>query len=257
MPGLVTLTTDFGRRDPYAAALEASVLKVAPDTRVVHVSHDVPPGDIVTGAYLLEYASRVFADGTGSSPVHLGVVDPGVGSGRRILAVDCAGFFLVGPDNGLLRRALRGRTVAAVVLRETVEAAPTFQSRDIMAPAAARLAAGEGLASLGDPTEVDIDPPAPELPDHGQVTTTVAHVDGFGTVVADIRCPAAVAVKLLRISGREIQLARTFSDVPSGSLVAYRGSIGYLEVAVRDGSAASELGLNPGDGLAIVVVGGP
>src|ERR1700730_8230951 len=127
MAGLVTLTTDFGRRDPYVAALEAAVLTVAPDTRVVHVSHDVPRGDIGTGAYLLEYASRVFAEGTRQSPVHLGVVDPGVGSDRRMLAVDCAGFFLVGPDNGLLRRALRGRTITTVVLPATADAAPTFQ----------------------------------------------------------------------------------------------------------------------------------
>ncbi|MDP9325296.1 MAG: SAM-dependent chlorinase/fluorinase, partial [Candidatus Dormibacteraeota bacterium] len=128
MLGLVTLTTDFGRRDAYAAALEAAVLNLAPDARVVHVSHEVPPGDIATGAYLLEYASHAFAEGAGRSPVHLGVVDPGVGSKRRMLAVDCGGFLLVGPDNGLLRRALRGRAATAVALPDAAaDAAPTFQ----------------------------------------------------------------------------------------------------------------------------------
>src|ERR1700736_3084887 len=112
MAGVVTLTTDFGLRGAYVAALEAAILVAAPAIRVVHVSHQVPPGDISTGAYLLEYATRSFPAGT----VHLGVVDPGVGSDRRILAAHVSDFFMVGPDNGLLRRAFRGQPVDAVAL---------------------------------------------------------------------------------------------------------------------------------------------
>src|ERR1700730_7963456 len=106
MGGLVTLTTDFGLGDAYAAALEAAIFSADPAIRVVHVTHQVPPGEISAGAYLLEYATRSFPADT----VHLAVVDPGVGSDRRMLAVRAGDFFVVGPDNGVLRRALRGQT---------------------------------------------------------------------------------------------------------------------------------------------------
>jgi S-adenosylmethionine hydrolase len=245
MPGVVTLTTDFGLRDAYAAALEAAILTTAPEVRVVHVSHSIPPGDVLAGAYVVEYASRSFPPGA----VHLCVVDPGVGSGRRILAVDAGGFCLIGPDNGVLRRAIRGREVAAVALATDRTAAPTFESRDVMAPAAARLASGEPLTGLGSAAAIDVDMAPLELRPHQALHSTIAHVDGFGSLVIDAVCPeTAQPGWRLRISGHsgEILMRSTFSDVAPGQLVAYRGSIGYLEIAVRDGSAASVLGIGPG-----------
>ena len=250
MPGLVTLTTDFGAGDAYAAALEGAILKVAPDVRVAHVSHAVPAGGIATGAYLVEYASHSFPEGA----VHLGVVDPGVGSDRRMLAIDAGGFFLVGPDNGLLARALRGSSPRAVALEAGAGESLTFQSRDTMAPAAARLAAGAPLESLGLAATVEVEPMAPSLPDRGRLTAPVAHVDGFGTIVVDVRCNASPAPRVIRVGGREVPLRSTFGDVPSGRLVAYRGSIGYLEIAVRDGRATDELGVATGGVLDLQVV---
>jgi S-adenosylmethionine hydrolase len=242
MAALLTLTTDFGLRDAYVAALEAAVLRAAPQVQVVHVSHLVPPGDVAAGAYILEYATRSFPVGT----VHLIVVDPGVGSDRRMLAVDAGEFVAVGPDNGVLSRALRGRAVNCVALPVPGEASATFQSRDVMAPAAARLASGEPLAVLGPSTELGVDPVAPPLPEAGKLGAPVAHVDGFGTIVIDLTCPVGGGEGRLRVAGREVPFAKTFSGVASGELVAYRGSIGYLEVAIRDGDGARALGLRAG-----------
>lgn len=250
MAPLVTLTTDFGLRDAYAAALEAAVLRTAPDVRVVHVSHMVPAGDVAAGAYLLEYATRSFPAGT----VHLGVVDPGVGSGRRILAVDAGDFVVVGPDNGLLDRALRGRQVDAVVLPVPSDVSATFQSRDVMAPAAALLAAGDSLPAMGAHADLEVQPPAPPLPDHGAVDALVVHVDGFGTIVVDLMCTPGRGEGGLRLAGRDVPLRATFSDVAPGEMVGYRGSIGYLEIAIRDGEASQALGLRTGSKVAVEVL---
>lgn len=258
MAGVVTLTTDFGLRDAYVAALEAAILTSAPSIRVVHVSHQVPPGEIRTGAYLLEYATRSFPAGT----VHLGVVDPGVGSGRRILAVRAGDFFVVGPDNGLLSRAFRGQTLDAVALApDPASDSHTFESRDVMAPVAARLASGTDLRGLGVTVAIDAEPPAPALRTGPAQRTVVVHVDSFGTLVLDLRYSngreagrysnGREAGELLRVDGREIKLGTAFNDVGRGDLVAYRGSIGYLEVAVRNGNAAEKLGLGTGAELEV------
>jgi len=238
--GIVTLTTDFGRGDAYVAALEAALIKTAPAVRVVHVSHDVPPGDVATAAYLVEYASRSFPPGT----VHLAVVDPGVGSSRLMHAVDAGETLLVGPDNGVLARALRGRRARAVKLRLDPEGSATFESRDVMAPAAGRLAAGDDIDVVGEPVSI---PPVAEAPalGEGDARVAVAHVDHYGNVVVDRRVEGSPGEALL-IDGAAVPFARTFSDVAEDELVAYRGSLGYLELAVRNGRADKRLGLGPG-----------
>jgi S-adenosyl-L-methionine hydrolase (adenosine-forming) len=244
MGGLVTLTTDFGLKDAYAAALEGAIVNSDSTIRVVHVSHQVPPGRISTGAYLLEYAARSFPAGS----VHLGVVDPGVGSDRHILAVGAGNFFVVGPDNGLLKRAFRGQTLDAVALApDPTSGSHTFESRDVMAPAAARLATGTALRELGKAVALDAEPEAPGLRTGPAQRTAVAHVDNFGTLVLDLRWPSGhQTAEMLRMDRWEIRLGATFSDVGPGDLVAYRSSIGYLEVAIRDGSAAEKFGLGAG-----------
>jgi S-adenosylmethionine hydrolase len=245
--GIVTLTTDFGLEDAYAAALEGAIREQHRDVLIAHVSHLVPPGDIRAGAYLVEYAARSFPVGT----VHLGVVDPGVGTDRMILAVATERCYLVGPDNGVLRRALRG-SAEPVAVRLALPAdleSWTFQSRDVMAPAAARLAAGAPLHELGEAIALRPEQPAPLLSAGEGRVAEVAHVDHFGTLVFDLRHPGAWPedARELWVGGGPVALGRTFGDVKSGALVAYRGSIGYLEVAARDGSAAAALGLHAGE----------
>jgi S-adenosylmethionine hydrolase len=248
--GIVTLTTDFGPGDPYAAALEAALLKQWPGVRVVNVSHSIDPGDVRSGAYMLEYAAHVFPPGT----VHLGVVDPGVGTDRPLLAVDTQDFVLVGPGNGMLDRALRGQVVdAAIALSALADGARTFQSRDVMAPAAARTAAGEPLGSLGAAVEIAVPGPAPTFDGTASGSFEVAYVDHFGTLVIDALHPGTGLPEVhgLEVNGRRVAVGRTFADVAPGELVIYRGSIGYVEVAVRDGSAAALLGVKAADRISI------
>ena len=248
--GIVTLTTDFGHADPYVAALEAALLQTNWDVRVVHNSHEVAPGDIATGAYLLEYAARSFPPGT----VHLAVVDPGVGSSRPIIAIETEAFVLVGPDNNLLERALRGMAARAVELESGMEAAPTFESRDVMAPAAARLAGGADLVALGSAMERGSYELAPVLGLDTRLTS-VCHVDRFGSLVLDLRHPGAwpEGKQWLDVNGKRARLGRTFSDVAPGELVAYRGSIGYVEVAARNSSAAQVIGSATGDAVEVAL----
>jgi S-adenosyl-L-methionine hydrolase (adenosine-forming) len=249
--GIVTLTTDFGLRDPYVAALEAALVKAWSDLRVIHVSHEVPPGDVGSGAYLLEYATRTFPAGT----VHLGVVDPGVGSDRAMYAVETDSFVVVGPGNGLLHRALRGQAVGLSVLVPAKAGLPsqTFESRDLMAPAAARIASGDSLSTIGPAVEIDTQAPAPTLVSGLASRVEVAYIDRFGTLILDLIHPGdwPPGKTALRLGQHRVSLGRTFADVDPGDLVAYRGSIGYVEVATRDGSAAEALGLQAGEAVEI------
>src|SRR5688500_7816782 len=141
---LVTLLTDFGTSDAYVAELKGALLSAAPGTTLVDVTHGVPPGDVRAGAYLLGRVWRRFPAGT----VHLGVVDPGVGSERAGFALAARGHFVVGPDNGLFTLILRDTEVQAVVLPTPEGASPTFHGRDVFAPAAAALAGGAALTRL-------------------------------------------------------------------------------------------------------------
>jgi S-adenosylmethionine hydrolase len=249
--GIVTLTTDFGFGGPYAAALEAALITTWPLVRVVHVSHGIRPGDVRSGAYVVEYAARSFPPGT----VHLGVVDPGVGTGRPMVAIETETFVVVGPGNGVLDRALRGHAVqGAVTLSEPADGVSrTFQSRDVMAPAAARAAAGEMLSSLGATAEIAVAPRAPTFDPAVASSFDVAYVDSFGTLVIDavhpVRWPEGV--DSVQVAAQRVALGLTFADVAPGELVMYPGSIGYVEIAARDGSAASLLGLGAGDRVSI------
>jgi S-adenosylmethionine hydrolase len=245
--GIVTLTTDFGAGDPYAAALEAALMKVWPSVRVVHVSHAIDPGDVRSGAYVVEYATHSFPAGT----VHLAVVDPGVGTDRPMVAIDTGTSLLVGPNNGLLDRALRSQVVhGAVVLSPPPDGvSPTFQSRDVMAPAAARAASGEALTSLGAAVVIAAPPSAPTFDWATSASFEIAYIDRFGTLVVDAVHPGGRPMSLssVVVAGRRVTAGDTFADVDRGELVVYRGSIGYVEVARRDGSAAELLGLKAGD----------
>lgn len=242
MRPIVTLLTDFGLADSYVAEMKAAILSEATDIRLVDISHQVPPGDIRAAQYLLGRAWRRFPVGT----VHVVVVDPGVGSARRAIAVHHQGRFFTGPDNGVLTSVLNQAEV--VELRIPRDASPTFQGRDVFAPAAARLAEGERLAGLGpglaNPVRVPM--PAPRR-ENGVVEGEVVYVDRFGTLIANIPGDWVQGAKGIEVSGKPVgALRRTFADVDSGAFVGFVGSDGLLEIAVRDGSAARKLGVGVG-----------
>lgn len=256
----VVLLTDFGTADGYAAAMAGVIAAAAPDASIEHAAHDVAPGDILGAAIALQrYATR-YPRGT----VHLVVVDPGVGTARRPLAVTADGRHYVAPDNGVLTLVLRhaGR-VDAVAVRDVGRgggAAPTFHGRDIFAPAAAALARGQSLSTLGPPVDDPVRLAVPEpVRTDGAVRGEVIHVDRFGTLISNV--PAAWVRGLgdgarVSIEGASIgPLRRTYGDVASGSLLALIGSLDLLEISVRDGRAADRLGLGRGAAIEVASAG--
>jgi S-adenosylmethionine hydrolase len=248
---VVTFTTDFGTRDGYAGAMKGVVLSIAPRATLVDVTHGVPAQDVAAGAVALAQAAPLFPAGS----IHVAVVDPGVGGERADLLVESGGSFFIGPDNGVLSLAARApRKIywieSAAFRREPVS--PTFHGRDVFAPTAGRLAAGESPADAGPlvPRMVDLAAPALHRRD-GVIEGEVIHVDGFGNLItslpAEALAGAGVAVEIDGTEGRfEPRVGRTFSDVDPGALIAYVGSGGQIEIARRDGSAAGRIGAERG-----------
>jgi hypothetical protein len=218
---------------------------LAPSASLIDITHSIPPGDTRGAAYVLSRVWHRFPAGT----IHLAVVDPGVGTSRAALAFATASHLFVGPDNGLFGDILMGREVDVVSLRVPVTASPTFHGRDVFAPAAAALARGEALNTLGSPFT---DPPqqATGSQPHYEgksVVGEVIYVDRFGNLITDLTSELVPAYAVLEVEDITIgPLRRTFGDVPSGGLVAYLGSGGTVEIGVRDGSAARRLGLGIG-----------
>jgi S-adenosylmethionine hydrolase len=245
MPTIVTLLTDFGTADSYVAEMKGVILSMASGAVLVDISHAIAPGDMRAAAYVLDRAWRTCPTGS----VHLSVVDPGVGTTRAALALAIGGHFFIGPDNGLFSFVMRDAPVRAVVLAEPDWAAPTFHGRDLFAPAAARLASGAALDELGPPFAGIPERLATREPYHeGKVLIgEVIYVDRFGTLVTNFTPDNMPDYASLEVEGAEVGgLRRTFGDVATGVLLAYVGSDGHIEIAVRDGSAARRLGIGVG-----------
>jgi S-adenosyl-L-methionine hydrolase (adenosine-forming) len=241
MPAIITLLTDFGTADGYVAEMKGVLLSALPDAVLVDLTHDIPAQDVEAGRLALARAWRRFPPGT----VHLAVVDPGVGTRRAAIAVESQGRFLVGPDNGLLSPALVGGGADVVALPVPPYASATFHGRDVFAPAAARLAAGAALATLGVFKDDPVLRRTPDTERHadGRISGEVLTIDRFGNVLSNIGCRLGGTVT---VGAHRIPVRRTYADVEPGALLALTGSSGFLEVSVRGGSAAERLGLRRG-----------
>ncbi len=267
---LVVLTTDFGLVDHYVGVMRGVLLGICPDARVIDLSHEVSPQDVVGGAYLLLCAYRYFPPGT----IHLAIVDPGVGTERRALALRADDYYYVGPDNGLFsyvlqdmaqrdriggrlegdRFVLGDRCQAVHLTRDDLWLKPTsdtFHGRDIFAPVAGHLGCGTRLEDLGTPVDrlVAIPWPWPRRDGMGRVTGEVVHVDRFGNLATSLRDEDLPSrnVELL-VAGRKVRgLYRTYGEARGGGPVALLGSCGLVEIAVPNGSAARELGVGRGE----------
>ncbi len=242
MATLITLLTDFGAADSYVGEVKGVLLSRVHGVVLVDITHEVPPGVVRAGQYILSRVWHRFPQGS----VHLAVVDPGVGTERRALAAQAAGHFFVAPDNGLL--SFLPADAHFVALPVPAEAAPTFHARDVFAPAAGQLALGAALTHLGQSiTDPYLSPlPSPHH-DGAAVVGEVIYVDRFGTLISNIAGADVEPGARLTVAGTEIgTLARTFGDVARGQLVALVGSGGTVEIAVRDGSAARLLGVGVG-----------
>jgi hypothetical protein len=256
---IVTLLSDYGREDEFAGVCHAVIARIAPDVRVIDITHGVPRHGIREGALALRNALPYTPVG-----VHVAVVDPQVGTERRAVALRCGdGRVLVGPDNGLLSLAWEGCggvVEAADITRSAFRLEPvsaTFHGRDVFAPVGAHLATGATLAEAGDPLDADelelLELPRARVMDH----TAVAHalmVDGFGNVSLNLTHQHLMAMGVTLVdqvevtTGEEAALAtyvHTFADVGVGEMLLYEDAWGWLALAVNRGHAAAMLGAVP------------
>jgi hypothetical protein len=261
---VITLTTDFGLADGYVGTMKGVILSIAPTATIVDISHNVPPQDVREAAYILYTAYPYFPQGT----IHVVVVDPGVGSERRAIALRTPQATFVAPDNGVLSYVVAGERVKQIVhlTNPSYHLSPvsrTFHGRDIFAPAAAHLARGVPLTELGDPlTEiVTFSLPRPQVRSDGTIVGQVIHVGRFGNLITSIMATDLAGHSLLResvieIKGQSIRgIANTYAEVATGKLLALVGSSDRLEIAVSGGSASQTLGAKVGDEVLLKVEG--
>lgn len=272
--GVVSLTTDFGLVDPYVGMMKAVILSCCRTAKIVDVSHGVPAQDVAVGAFFLSRSWRYFPRGS----VHLAVVDPGVGTERKLLVAVQDGHAFVGPDNGVLEAALDDTAIVgeldAAKFALTLSS-NTFHGRDVMAPAVAAIASGLGLASvvrasadspaaatsaLAPPAAATSAPRtmriatapfrAPQRMPDASLEVEILCADHYGNLIlacgpADLEGP--IDAWCVEIAGRRIAFARTYAQVDPGQLVALVDSFPALELAVRNGSARGVLDLERGD----------
>lgn len=253
-PVLITLTTDFGADSPYVAAMKGVILSINPAANIVDVTHSVPPQDVRRGALVLDESTPWFPNGA----IHVAVVDPGVGSSRRILYAQFGGQHYIAPDNGLLSRLALWEPAARMISLEAPEfwlprVSATFHGRDIMAPAAARLSLGLPAERLGPPTTDFVKLVWPEvviLP--RTIKGSVESIDSFGNLITDVTeqmladVPRDERVRIACDEHETLGIFRTYSDQPPATLMALVGSHGKLELAIVGDSAAAMLGIRTG-----------
>ena len=250
MDPLVTLTTDFGWRDPYVAAMKGVIATRCPAARVQDLSHELPAGDVFEAALFLAGAIPWFPPGA----VHVVVVDPGVGTERRPVAARWRGQYLVLPDNGLLTFLARKLPVEQVRQIEHADCrlesvSATFHGRDLFAPTGAALACGFPFADVGRAVESPVMLSVPETRNEADgVSGEVIHVDRFGNAITNIALAQIPEGGHAHVSGVSDSLAisTTYGEVAEGEALALISSGGFLEIAVNRGHAAEQFGLRRG-----------
>ncbi|HVR72653.1 MAG TPA: SAM-dependent chlorinase/fluorinase [Vicinamibacteria bacterium] len=255
----MALLTDFGHQDHYVGAVKGAVLAACPGVTLVDVGHEVPPHDVLAGAFALAACYRAFPAGS----VFLAVVDPEVGSARRPLALAAGGYFFVGPDNGIFSLVLADAATARVhEITNRKLLGPgrsrTFHARDIFGPVAGRLAAGTPLPRVGPAVRDPVVLPIPSVRriSAGEWSASVLHVDRFGnltTTLTEAQLEEILAGAggdpngfVVAVEGVVMPLARAYADVAEGEPCALVGSSGRLEVAVHRGNASRLLGAGRG-----------
>jgi S-adenosylmethionine hydrolase len=258
-PPVIALLTDFGTRDHYVGAMKGVILGIAREAVLVDLTHEIPAHDILQGALQLAGACACFPAGT----IFLSVVDPGVGTARRAIAVEAGDYRFVGPDNGLMTAVLRDlppRRITELTARQYArpDVSRTFEGRDRFAPAAAWLAAGVEMSALGRPVSdyqrLEIPVPVVET---DCVLGQVLYVDRFGNAVTNVdrgtldpfvrRGPPTIFVQGHTVG----RLVETYGEIAGGEICALVGSTGHLEIAAQSASAAERWGINPGTEIQI------
>jgi len=250
--GIITLLTDFGVSDYYTGAIKGVILAANPSANIVDITHEIPPQDIETAAFVLLSCYRDFSPGT----IHVCVVDPGVGSARRPILISAGNWFFIGPDNGLFSYVLdREKEFAAFHLNEAryfrQPLSTTFHGRDIFTPVAAELSKGTTPESFGpriyDPVRLPSLQPA--VSKNGNFKARIIHIDTFGNCVTNLERSLlnGADIKEISVKQRKIRtIAESYTEKNSG-LLGIWGSAGFLELSVRNGSAAKMLKAKRGD----------
>lgn len=252
MKALITLLTDFGTADYFVGAVKGAILSVNPQAVIVDLTHEIPPQDIAAGAFTLLAVYKTFPAGT----IHVGVVDPGVGSTRRPVIVSANKQFFVGPDNGLFTY-IYDRESSHKVFHVTAEKyfrphpSSTFHGRDIFAPVAAALSNGVKPRQFGHKINDAVRLPVslePEVLKNGDVRARIIHIDRFGNCVTNITRDLVKHGSSLVINRKTIRNFRKFYGEEAGTApFAIWGSTGFLEISLNNGSAAETLGVNTGE----------
>jgi S-adenosylmethionine hydrolase len=260
MHNLLTLTTDFGLQDYYVSAMKGVILQNAPNARLVDISHQIPAQDIMAGSWVVKNSAMLFPTGT----VHLVVVDPGVGTSRKPVALQVDDQLFVGPDNGIFSLLTEQYDFEAVELTNKkywrADVSNTFHGRDVFAPVAAHLLNGAELTDLG-PSLDDLETYRWAVPiaDDDGIEGWVIHIDAFGNLITNISesliddMIANNSIKLYVGNTILDNITDTFGSVSDGEPVAYIGSAGMLEIAVNKGDAQKMLGIKKGAQISLVL----
>jgi hypothetical protein len=251
---LITLTTDFGYRDPFVGIMKGVIAGINANARVIDLSHDIPPQDIMAGALVLRHSVPYFPRGA----IHVAVIDPGVGSARRPLLVECDGNYFVGPDNGVLSLALAGKQPTRIIhlSNSTYHLQPvraTFHGRDIFAPVAAYLSLGIADVAFGEPVETFVRLNLPEVSRTARgLVGEILYIDRFGNLFTNIcaRDLTGLTADNLVISLRDTTirgLVSNYAAAADGEFVALINSWGLLEIAVYKGNAERRATAKVGD----------
>lgn len=278
MEAIITLTTDFGLKDAYVAAMKGVILSINPKVRLIDICHSIPPQDVREAAFIFKTTYSFFPEGT----IHIVVVDPGVGTGRRAVILKTPSACFIAPDNGVLSYVIEpfltrsdfgeeGAAPHLVEFRPELEAvaitnprfwrstvSPTFHGRDIFAPVAAHLSLGQPISEFGErlSTVTTLPLPQPRQDTDGSLIGHVLHIDGFGNLITDVKgidlSGPAITVEI----GSRIISGPSHTYASGRDLIVLIGSSGYLEVALNKGSAASRLKARVGDEIRVRYLSG-
>ena len=257
---ILTLLTDFGVQDVYVGVMKGAIACINSDIQIIDLTHQIPPQNIAAARFCLLNAYSYFPRHT----VHVAVVDPGVGSQRRGVAIQYAEGFLVGPDNGLFSGVLaRSPAISVVELSNpqywrSPNPSNTFHGRDIFAPVGAHLASGVAIEKLGAAIDPDslVQLLLPELQvTEKEIIGSIQYIDHFGNLITNI--PADLVVDRswsIMVKEQTISCGQTYSDVKLGEIIALVGSHGWIEIGVRNGSAKEKLQLDWGSTVLALII---
>ena len=255
---IITMLTDFGLRDHFVAAMKGVLLKLNPDLTLVDISHQIPPQDIFSGSLTLSQSCFYYPAGT----IHLAVVDPGVGGARKALAASVGGHFFVAPDNGILTHAMESAEdfMAYEITADHYFNKPvsnTFHGRDIFAPIAAWISRGIPLHQLGPAIKNPVRLQLPALKRVGDalIQGTIVAVDHFGNLITNLK-PSDIpgAFKIMAGQQEITRVHMSYADGAPGEVFIVPGSCGYLEIAVKNGSAAAQLNMKVGIPIGVILL---